>query len=200
MVSPDVVGGVPCTTALVPGSLAITHQRIGATITAGRVILSLEASVVQGMALEALKATPAVGSDGWSPVRRATSRRRVGCDGGIGIVDVIAVVCVGAVCGVVVVSGERYMMEREPFFIVVLAEYLVVEQVETVANTEPVIALLAGEAFQMVHVAPCPHDHFESGNSFVARRAKTRCSKEPEIISFAQDEVCFGEEGRPDFS
>lgn len=107
---------------------------------------------------------------------------------------------VGRVVGVVVVAREWDVVKGETFFVVVLAEDLVVEQVETISHAEPVIALLAGEAFQVVHIPPCTHHHFECWDGLVARRAETRGTKQPEVVPFTEDEVSFGEEGGSNFS
>lgn len=47
------------------------------------------------------------------------------------------------------------------------------------------IALLAREAFQMVHIAPGPHYHLESWNHFVASGAVAGVAEQPDrkIIS-----------------
>ena len=58
------------------------------------------------------------------------------------------------------------------------------------------IALLTGEAFQVVDVVAGPHDHLESGNDFVAGRAEAGVAEEPQIVALAQHEIPFGVERR----
>ena len=43
----------------------------------------------------------------------------------------------------------------------------------------PVVALLAGEALQVVDVGPRPHHHLEGRNHLLARRAVTRRPEQP---------------------
>ena len=46
-------------------------------------------------------------------------------------------------------------------------------------NTVPVIALLAGEALQVVDICSGSHHHFKSRNNFIASAAIPSCTKKP---------------------
>ena len=53
----------------------------------------------------------------------------------------------------------------------------------TPERTSPVIALLTGETFEVVHVTPGPHHHLEGGDHFGTGGAITRGSEQPAIDS-----------------
>lgn len=87
--------------------------------------------------------------------------------------------------------------EDHSLLVIVFAENFVVTQKETISYAEsgtnncqvtvyfsatttryiPVIALLAGETFQMVNICPGSHDHFESRDHFVASTTIPSCAK-----------------------
>ena len=84
--------------------------------------------------------------------------------------------------------------EDHPLLVVSTAEHLVVVQEELVAHTEPVAALLTGEALQVVDVGPGPHHHLEGRDDLLAGGAVARGAKEPEVVSLAEEEVPLGVE------
>lgn len=54
------------------------------------------------------------------------------------------------------------------------------------------IALLTGEALQVIDVAPGPHHHFEGGNDLRASRTVAGVSKQSQIIPLAQNQIRLG--------
>ncbi len=62
----------------------------------------------------------------------------------------------------------------------------------------PVVALLAGEALQVVDVCPGAHHHLEGGDHLVARRAVASGAKQPGKNGRKKCRVnkCFGKRGR----
>ena len=81
-------------------------------------------------------------------------------------------------------------------FVVVFTEYFVLAQIEPITHTEserkillkymsnrklsnvvPVVALLAGETFQVVDVTFGPHHHLEGRDHFIARSTVARVAK-----------------------
>ena len=62
------------------------------------------------------------------------------------------------------------------------------------------IALLAGEALEVVDVRLGAHDHLEGGYGFVAGRAVARVSEEPQVVPPAEYEVGLRVEGRTDLA
>lgn len=97
--------------------------------------------------------------------------------------------------GVVGQVGKNHAL-----FIIILAEDLVVTKEKAIANAKPVITLLARETFQVVDVGLCSHHHFESWDHFVTCTAIPSGSKEPEIVSFAEQKISFGVKRRSHFS
>ena len=96
---------------------------------------------------------------------------------------------------------------------VVLAEDPVVLQVEEVAHTEPVLALSARKALQVVDIGAGPHDHLEGRNHLVAGSTESRAPEQsvgggrgssqwpcppqcperhsPQVVSFAEQQVAL---------
>lgn len=138
------------------------------------------------MSLKSLSTRPRHRSQGRLTGRRG--RERAGGPGGL-------VLHLGEAVGVVGEVGEDHSL-----LVVVLAQDLVVAQEESVAHAESVVALLAGEALQVVDVGPRPHHHLKGRNHLLARRAVTRRPEQPEVISLAEDEVPLGEERGADLS
>ncbi len=54
----------------------------------------------------------------------------------------------------------------------------------------PVVALLAGEALQVVDVCPGAHHHLEGGDHLVARRAVASSAKQPEKMDEKKIATC----------
>lgn len=54
------------------------------------------------------------------------------------------------------------------------------------------IALLTGEALEVIDVGLGAHDHLEGWYGFVAGRAVSRVTKEPQVVPPAEDQVCLG--------
>ena len=71
--------------------------------------------------------------------------------------------------------------EDHPLLVVSTTQHLVVVQEELVPHTEPVAALLAGEALQVIDVGSGPHHHLECRDDLLAGRAVARRAKEPEM-------------------
>ena len=94
---------------------------------------------------------------------------------------VVVVVVVVEVAGVVLVLDSRQLGgvggergEDHPLLVVRPTEHLVVVEEELVAHTEPVAALLAGEALQVIDVGSGPHHHLECRDDLLAGRAVAR--------------------------
>lgn len=83
----------------------------------------------------------------------------------------------------------RHVGEHQALLVVILAQDLVVAQVEPVAHAEPMVALLASEALEVVDVAACAHHHLEGRDHFVAGRAVTSVAEQPQIVPLAQNKV-----------
>lgn len=79
----------------------------------------------------------------------------------------------------------RHVSEHEALLVVILAQDLVVAQVEPVAHAEPMIALLASEALQVINIAARTHHHLKRGNDFVASRAVSSVAEQPQIVPLA---------------
>lgn len=114
------------------------------------------------------------------------------------IVGILLLLLLLLVAGVV--ARKRHVLEGQPLLVIVLAQDLVVEQVEAIAHAKPVVAVLAGEALQMVDIPTGPHDHFKGRYCFAARRAETSSAEKPEVVPLAEYEVGLGEEGGADLS
>lgn len=56
------------------------------------------------------------------------------------------------------------------------------------------IALLTSETFQMINVAPSPHDHLKSGYHLTTCRAIPRIPEQSEVVPLAKDQIRFGVE------
>lgn len=56
--------------------------------------------------------------------------------------------------------------------------------------------LLAREALKVVYVSSRSHDHLEGRNGFVARRAVSGASEQPQVIPLAEYQVRFGVQAR----
>lgn len=63
----------------------------------------------------------------------------------------------------------------------------------------PMIALLAGETFQMINVRSSSHHHLEGRDWLVARRAVASVAEHPEIVPLAEYEISFRIQGGADF-
>lgn len=90
--------------------------------------------------------------------------------------------------------------KHQPLLVVVLAEDFVLAQVELVSDAEPMVALLTGEALQMVDVVPGPHDHLEGRYHLVAGRAEASVAKESQIVPLAEHQIALGVQGGPDLA
>ena len=100
---------------------------------------------------------------------------------------VVVVVVVVVVSVVVLVFDCRQLGgvggeggEDHPLLVVRTAEHLVVVEEELVPHTEPVAALLTGEALQVVDVGPGPHHHLEGRDDLLAGGAVAGGPEEPE--------------------
>ena len=62
------------------------------------------------------------------------------------------------------------------------------------------VALLTGEALQVVHVISGPHDHLEGWNHFGTCSTVAGVAEQPEVVPPAEDEVCFGIERGTNFT
>ena len=102
----------------------------------------------------------------------------------------------GEVAGVVVLDGGQLGGgvagqggEHHPLLVVRAAENLVVVEEELVPDTEPVAALLTGEALQVVDVGAGPHHHLEGWDDLLAGGAVASGAKQPEVVPLAEEEV-----------
>ena len=105
----------------------------------------------------------------------------------------------GEVAGVVVLDGGQLGGgvagqggEHHPLLVIRATENLVVVEEELVPDTEPVAALLAGEALQVVDVGAGPHHHLEGGDDLLAGGAVASGAKQPEVVPLAEEEVPLG--------
>ena len=85
--------------------------------------------------------------------------------------------------------------EHHPLLVVGAAEDLVVVEEELVPDTEPVAALLTGEALQVVDVCAGPHHHLEGGDDLLAGGAVAGGAKQSEVVTLAEQEVPLGVQG-----
>ena len=84
--------------------------------------------------------------------------------------------------------------EHHPLLVVGAAEDLVVMEEELVPDTEPVAALLAGEALEVVNIGAGPHHHLEGGDDLLAGGAVAGGAKQSEVVPLAEEEVPLGVE------
>ena len=85
--------------------------------------------------------------------------------------------------------------EHHPLLVIRATEDLVVVEEELVPDTEPVAALLTGEALQVVDVGAGPHHHLKGGDDLLAGGAVARGAKQPEVVPLAEEEVTLGVQG-----
>jgi hypothetical protein len=64
-------------------------------------------------------------------------------------------------------------------FIVEFAQNVVVAQVELVTDAEPLVALMARKALEVIHVVLGSHDHLKRRNDLLTGRAVTSDAEQP---------------------
>ena len=85
--------------------------------------------------------------------------------------------------------------EHHPLLVVGAAEDFVVMEEELVPDTEPVAALLTGEALEVVNIGAGPHHHLEGGDDLLAGGAIAGGAKQSEVVTLAEEEVPLGVQG-----
>ena len=85
-------------------------------------------------------------------------------------------------------------------FVVVFAKDSIVAEVEAIAYAKPLVALLTGEAFQVVNVCFSPHHHLKGRDDFGTGGATARGAKQSEVIAFAKDFIGFRVQGGSHFT
>ena len=85
--------------------------------------------------------------------------------------------------------------EHHPLLVVGAAEDLVVMEEELVPDTEPMAALLAGEALEVVNIGAGPHHHLEGRDDLLAGGAVAGGAKQSEVVPLAEEEVPLGVQG-----
>ena len=85
--------------------------------------------------------------------------------------------------------------EHHPLLVIRATENFVVMEEELVPDTEPVAALLTGEALEVVDIGAGPHHHLEGGDDLLAGGAVAGGAKQSEVVTLAEQEVPLGVEG-----